>query len=129
NFVGYGFVLPFEVIYLHDVRGFTLGTSGLIVAVFLGTAAAGGPIAGPVIDRLGARTTLMLSLAILTLAWTGLAFITRPWQGFLCALVGGLGNVCYRPSQSTLLVALLPRDRRHVGLGLSRVAMNIGAGA
>src|SRR5439155_15429859 len=33
NSFGNGVVLPFLVIYLHDVRGFGLGISGLIVAV------------------------------------------------------------------------------------------------
>jgi hypothetical protein len=32
NSFGNGLVLPFLVIYLHDVRGFGLGVSGLVVA-------------------------------------------------------------------------------------------------
>ena len=37
NALGWGAVLPFEVIYVHDGRGFTLGTAGLVVGtgVFL----------------------------------------------------------------------------------------------
>ena len=31
NSFGNGVVLPFLVIYLHDVRGFGLGVSGLVV--------------------------------------------------------------------------------------------------
>ena len=33
NSFGNGLALPFLVIYLHNVRGFSLGTAGLIVAV------------------------------------------------------------------------------------------------
>jgi hypothetical protein len=33
NSFGNGIVLPFLVIYLHQVRGFSLGVSGLIVGV------------------------------------------------------------------------------------------------
>ena len=32
NSLGWGAVLPFEVIYLHDARGFSLGVAGLVLA-------------------------------------------------------------------------------------------------
>src|SRR4051812_49603751 len=35
NFFGFGLVLPFELIYLHDRRGFSLPTSGLIVSTIM----------------------------------------------------------------------------------------------
>jgi len=35
NFFGFGLVLPFELIYLHDRRGFALPTSGLIVSTVM----------------------------------------------------------------------------------------------
>src|SRR5262245_19442465 len=38
NYVGYGGVLPFEVIYLHDGRGFGLGTAGLVIGLITGVA-------------------------------------------------------------------------------------------
>ena len=34
NAIGSGFVLPFSFIYFHDVRGFSLGVSGLITATY-----------------------------------------------------------------------------------------------
>ena len=58
-------MIPFLVIYLHDVRHFGLGTSGFVVAVLLGIGLFGSPLAGRVVDRVGARTTLMASLALL----------------------------------------------------------------
>ena len=33
NSFGNGLALPFLVIYLHNVRGFSLGTAGLVIAV------------------------------------------------------------------------------------------------
>src|SRR4029079_11058064 len=32
NFFGYGLVLPFEIIYLHQIRGFSTSTAGLVLA-------------------------------------------------------------------------------------------------
>ncbi len=55
NSFGNGLALPFLVIYLHNVRGFSLGTAGLIVAVSSLAQLTAGVLAGPLIDRVGAR--------------------------------------------------------------------------
>ena len=56
---------PFLLIYLHNVRGFSLPMVGLIAA----TSAAAGivtvPIAGIVVDRFGGKRTLIGSLVVL----------------------------------------------------------------
>src|SRR2546423_9981303 len=57
NTLGWGAVLPFEVIYLHEGRGFSLGAAGLVVGALSGIAVVAAPLAGPVIDRFGARAT------------------------------------------------------------------------
>src|SRR5215475_10298087 len=57
NMLGYGAVLPFEIIYLHDGRGFALGVAGLVVGTLTGTAVVTAPVVGPLIDRYGARLT------------------------------------------------------------------------
>src|SRR5918911_4877775 len=57
NYLGWGAVLPFEVIYLHEARGFGLGVAGLVVGTVTGLAVIAAPVAGPLIDRAGARAT------------------------------------------------------------------------
>ena len=59
EFIGTGLVLPFHVVYLHEVRGFDLGVVGLMLGLspligFLVT----GP-GGWGIDHYGARRILM----------------------------------------------------------------------
>src|SRR4029077_14553356 len=58
NSFGNGIVLPFLVIYRHDVRGFGLGTAGLIVAVSSAAQLTAGVAMGPIIDRIGPRPAL-----------------------------------------------------------------------
>ena len=53
NSFGNGFVYPFLFIYLHDVRGFALGLSGLIVATNAGVALVAGTPGGAAADRFG----------------------------------------------------------------------------
>src|ERR671934_2148645 len=64
NSLGNGIVIPFLIIYLHGVRHLGLGVSGLVVACLLGSGIVGSPLAGRVVDRIGARATLMGSLAL-----------------------------------------------------------------
>ena len=44
NALGWGAVLPFEVFYLHNGRGFSLGSAGLIVGTLTGVAVAAAPL-------------------------------------------------------------------------------------
>src|SRR5690349_18583285 len=46
NYFGYGLILPFEIIYLHQIRGFATATAGLVLATILGTAILGTPPSG-----------------------------------------------------------------------------------
>jgi hypothetical protein len=43
NMLGYGGVLPFEIIYLHNGRGFGLGVAGLVVGTITGIAVVASP--------------------------------------------------------------------------------------
>ena len=118
SFLGLGLVFPFEIIYLHDVRGFTLPTAGLISATMAGTAIVGGIVAGPTIDRIGARATTLFALGALAAGWGGLAFITRPWEAAVCAMAAGIGNGCALPGTSTMILQMVPRAIRHRGAAI-----------
>jgi len=74
NYLGYGAVLPFEVIYLHDGRGFSLGVAGLVIGLITGVAVVAAPLAGPMIDRFGARATATGAGVALAAGDGGLAF-------------------------------------------------------
>src|SRR6266571_5331578 len=106
NTLGWGAVLPFEVIYLHDGRGFSLGVAGLVVGMLTGAAVVTAPAAGPLIDRYGARATSSGAGAALAAGYAGLAFARSPAQAFAAAALAGAGNGALNPSQSTLLATL-----------------------
>lgn len=44
NWFGYGLILPFEIIYLHQFRGFSTATSGLVLAAILGAGTVATPL-------------------------------------------------------------------------------------
>jgi len=128
NYLGYGAVLPFEIIYLHDGRGFSLGVAGLVVGLITGAAVVVSPLAGPLIDRFGARFTTTGAGVALAAGYAGLAFAHSPLQAFVAAALAGIGNGALNPSQSTLLAALASPEVRHRVTAVSRVASNAGIG-
>lgn len=128
NNLGWGAVLPFEIIYLHDGRGFSLSVAGLVVGTITGGAVVTAPLVGPLIDRFGARATVVGSGCVLAAGYAGLAFAHTPAQAFVAAAFAGAGNGGLNPSQSTLLAAMAPPDRRHRATAVSRVATNVGFG-
>jgi MFS family permease len=128
NSLGNGIVIPFLVIYLHEVRHIGLGTSGAVVAVLLGIGVVGSPIAGRIVDRIGARTTLMASLALLATGYGGFPFVRTTWQAFGLAAIAGAGNAGFAPSHSSLLGALTSGEQRTTAYALTRVTDNLGFG-
>jgi MFS family permease len=128
NAFGNGIVLPFAFIYLHNVRGISLGTAGLIVATNAVVSIAAGPIFGSLVDRWGGRAMLGVALAFLTLGYGSYAFVTVAWQGFVASAVTGIGNGGFWPAQSTLIAGLTPRERRPAAFAMQRVVMNLGIG-
>jgi len=103
NSFGNGMVIPFMFIYLHNVRGIELGVSGLIVATHAVVSIVAGPVFGSQIDRFGGKRMLALALAILTVGYALYPLVHEAWQGFLVAIVSGIGVGGFWPSQSTLI--------------------------
>jgi MFS family permease len=91
NFFGYGLILPFEIIYLHQIRGFATATAGLVLATILGTATFVAPPTGALLDHLRPKPILIAGNLTSALGYAGFAFVDRPWQAFACAVVGGAG--------------------------------------
>jgi MFS family permease len=128
NSFGNGFVYPFLFIYLHNVRGFALGVSGLIVATNAGVALLVGTPGGAAADRFGPKRTLAGSLALLTIAFALFPLVRAPWHAFALTALVGLANGVFWPSYHALLAAITPPERRHAGYALQRVSMNLGFG-
>ncbi len=128
NALGNGIVFPFIVIYLHNVRGISFAEAGLALA-FGGVAAlATGLVAGPTVDRIGGRNTLLLGLALQAAAFLMFPLIRQPWHAFALLALEGAGTACFWPGQSTLLSRLTPAEDRHSAYALQRVSMNLGMG-
>jgi len=129
NYFGYGLVLPFEIIYLHHVRGFSTSTAGLVLAATMGTSALATPPTGALVDRYSAKALVIAGNLASALGYAGFALVHRPWQGFACAVVGGVGLGVGGTANRTLIVRLITPEQRAAAFALNRVAGNFGIGA
>ena len=127
--LGAGLILPFEIIYLHQARGFPTATAGLVLAAIMGTAALVTPLSGALLDRFRAKPVLITGNLASALGYAGFAFVDRPWQAFACAAVGGAGFGVATTANQVLTLTLVPAEHRASSIALSRVAGNFGLGS
>ncbi len=126
NAFGNGIVLPFLIIYLHNVRGIPLGIAGLVAATNSACGFASGFAAGTLSDRIGPRRVLMGALCVMAVAIGLFPLVHEAWQAFVLYGISGLGSGAFWPSQSTLITGLTPHARRHSAFATQRLTMNLG---
>ncbi|HEV2592214.1 MAG TPA: MFS transporter [Gaiellaceae bacterium] len=128
NYFGTGLILPFEIIYLHAVRGFSTTTAGLVLATVMGTAAGVTLPSGALLDRFSAKRILIAGNIVNALGFGGLAFVERPWQGFVCSAVAGAGFGLVGTAGQVMTLTLVTAEQRAASTALRRVAGNFGLG-
>jgi MFS family permease len=126
NSFGNGLVLPFLIIYLHNVRGLSLGLAGLIAATNSAAALVTGFVAGTLSDRIGPRAVLIGALGVMAGSIALFPLIREAWHAFALSAALGAGSGAFWPSQSALVNGLTPQGRRHSAFAVQRVTMNLG---
>src|SRR5471032_2947049 len=112
NYFGYGLVLPFEIIYLHQIRGFSTSTAGLVLAATMGTSAIATPPTGALLDRCSAKAFVVAGSLASAFGYAGFAYVDRPWQAFACSIVGGAGLGAAGTANRTLIIRLVRPEQR-----------------
>jgi MFS family permease len=102
-------ILPFEITYLHQIRGFATATAGLVLAAILGTATLVTPASGALLDHFRPKPILIAGNHTSALGYAGFAFIDRPWQAFARTVVSGAAVGAARTANQTLLITLATR--------------------
>jgi MFS family permease len=128
NAFGNGVVFPYLLIYLHNVRGISLGTAGLVLAVTSVAGLVGGLASGTLVDALGPRRVLAGSMVVSAAGFGGFAFVHSLGAAFAAATLAGLGNGSFWPSHATMIAALTSRETRHNAYAMQRVLNNLGIG-
>src|SRR5947209_2937213 len=128
EFLGTGLVLPFNVVYLHEVRGFPLASAGLLLGI---PALVGLLVVGPggsLIDRIGARPVQVMTLTVLIVADLVLAFASVLPVAALALVLNGLGFGLSWPAWQSLVASVIPQHLRQRYFGLNFTLLNLGIG-
>jgi MFS family permease len=126
--MGTGLVLPFMVVYLHEVRGLPLETVGLLLALQAGVGIVMVTPAGALIDRIGARLVYVSSLVALLVADVMLALATTTVQAAFALALMGYGFGIVWPASGALIGNLIPSAQRQRYFGINFTLLNLGIG-
>ncbi|WP_307815962.1 MFS transporter [Myceligenerans indicum] len=128
NTFGRGLTLPFTIIYLHEVRGFSLELAGLLMGLIaVSGLLATGP-GGVLIDRIGARKVVLIGLACAVSGQVILAFGTVPWVVAVgLALFGAQFGIGW-PANTALISTVVRGDLRQRYFAVNFALVNLGIG-
>lgn len=126
--LGSGLVLPFGVVYLHEVRGIALETVGLVLAVPAAVALLLLGPTGSIIDRIGPRRVQLVALSVQVVGSAALAFVTSPAQAAAALALIGVGHAAFWPASQSLVAVVVPGPIQQRYFGLNFTVLNLGIG-
>ena len=128
QFFGRGLTLPFTIIYLHEVRGFSLGLSGTLMGLIAVVGLLVTGPAGALVDRYGARRVMLTGLFFAVAGYTVLAFATVPAIAALGLALFGVQLGVGWPSVNALVATVVDGEMRQRYYGVNFALLNLGVG-
>lgn len=126
--VGSGLTISLLVVYLSSVRGIPTAVAGLVLSWMAVLGLAISPLAGTLIDRVGARQVLLVALLIEAVGVGLYATVTTVPQAFAVATVSAIGGAAIWPAQSALIAHLTDEAGRQRAFGVQFMLLNLGLG-
>jgi MFS family permease len=123
---GNGLALPFVLIYLHDVRGISLGTAGLIWGGRILVMVVGSFASGPLIDRYGPVGVSLVGLALMATGWATLAFAASVGFVLVSTAIAGIGAGLNMPTSAVIVGRVAVPRIRHAVFSLQVGVFNLG---
>ena len=126
--IGRGMTLSLLMVYLHDMRGFTISFGGLL----MGWGALFGIVCtaplGALVDRIGPKKVMLAGLLITGFSALAFAFVTTHTHAFIAMSLFAFGGQCVWPSQMVILTRVTPVKDRTKIFGFNFMLMNLGLG-
>ncbi|MDR7381837.1 MFS transporter [Promicromonospora iranensis] len=128
QFFGRGLTLPFTIIYLHEVRGFSLGLSGTLMGLIAVVGLLVTGPAGALVDRYGARRVMLTGLFFAIAGYSVLAFATVPSVAAVGLALFGVQLGVGWPSVNAMVATVVEGDLRQRYYGVNFALLNLGVG-
>ncbi|CAN7317643.1 MFS transporter [Knoellia sp. LjRoot47] len=126
--LGRGLTLPFTVIYIHEVRGISLGTAGTLLALIAVVALCVTGPGGSLTDRIGARRMLLAGTTAQLLGCAVLAFATSVPAFVLGFVLLGFNFGVSWPAFNALIASVVSGPLRQQYFGVNFALVNLGIG-
>lgn len=127
NFLGF-MVMPFLVLYLTQVTGFSVETAGVMLALFGAGNILGAWIGGQLSDRIGPANVLIASFTASAVFLSAIPALSGAVSVGCVLFVLAFANGAFRPAYDACVVRLCPQEERPRAYAVYVVAINIGAG-
>lgn len=128
NSLGSGLTLPILIVYLNQVRGFSLTAASLILSWMAITGLAFSPISGHLVDKFGPRRIMLIAILIEALATVSWAFVNSITDALLVGALSSLGHAAIWPTQTTMMARMVNKEFRAKFFGLQFMMLNLGLG-
>ncbi|WP_418063262.1 MFS transporter [Pimelobacter simplex] len=126
--LGRGLVLPFTLIYLHEVRGFDLGVAGGLMALIAAVAFVVTGPSGALTDRYGARVVMLGGQVCMVAGTALLAFATTPSAAAVALTLIGVNFGAAWPAFNSLIASVVEGEVRQQYFGVNFALTNLGLG-
>jgi MFS family permease len=119
------FVIPFLTLYLTG-QGYSYTQAGMAIGAYGVGNLVASMLGGYLADRIGRRSTIVLSMFSGAVAMLCLSQARGFWMIVSLSALTGLTSELYRPAASALLTDLIPNGKRVTAFAAYRMAFNAG---
>jgi MFS family permease len=118
------FAITFLTLFLTS-RGFTAVQAGAALAAYGGGELAAGALGGHLADRLGRRTTMVVSMLASAATIMGLYYAQAYAAILAVAFLAGVATETWRPASRALMADLVPQGQRVTAFAMIRFSGNL----
>ena len=128
NSLGTGLALSFWVVYLHNVRGFSITFATGLLAASAVVGLASGALWGSLTDILGPFRVIVFGYVGLAISLAAWAFVRSTWQALVVGLVmAAVQGASWGPG-ATMLTRMVSEEHRQRAFGFNFMLINLGIG-
>ncbi|WP_329046783.1 MFS transporter [Amycolatopsis sp. NBC_01488] len=127
--LGTGLFLPFAVVYFHAAKDIPLPAVGGALSAAALLALPAGPLAGPLVDRLGARRVVVIANLLRVFTFAGYVVAGSLWQLVVLAALTFWGEGLFWPASGALVAQVADDGQRGRWYAMDRALRNVGIGA
>lgn len=128
NAIGGGMTLSLLIVYLHEMRGFSITFGGLLLSWGAVVSLAASTPLGALIDRVGPKKVMVVGLLLNSVAAASLAFAVTHIHVIVALTAINVAGQAIWPSQSVVLTRVTPEEHRSKIFGLNFMLLNLGLG-